>query len=85
MWPVVEDVLSSGGRDRRSNRMQVIRVRTDNDLKIVGEYYGRLGYGIRVFGVTVDSKVGMVIGVRIVGMYGRCQSCCRGLIVGSGA
>ncbi|CAI4232290.1 unnamed protein product [Auanema sp. JU1783] len=34
VWPVVEDVLS--GKDRRASRMQVIRVRTDQDQKIVG-------------------------------------------------
>ncbi|GMS88138.1 hypothetical protein PENTCL1PPCAC_10313, partial [Pristionchus entomophagus] len=36
VWPVVEDVLSAGGRNKGSNRMQVIRVRTENDQKIVG-------------------------------------------------
>ncbi|KHJ93704.1 helicase protein [Oesophagostomum dentatum] len=34
VWPVVEEVLSD--RDRRASRMQVIRVRTDQDQKIVG-------------------------------------------------
>ncbi|KAK6742205.1 hypothetical protein RB195_009833 [Necator americanus] len=34
VWPVVEEVLSE--RDRRASRMQVIRVRTDQDQKIVG-------------------------------------------------
>ena len=37
VWPVVEDVLSGGSRDsRRASRMQVIRVRTESDHKIVG-------------------------------------------------
>ncbi|KAJ1355041.1 hypothetical protein KIN20_012161 [Parelaphostrongylus tenuis] len=34
VWPVVEEVLSD--RDRRASRMQVIRVRTEQDQKIVG-------------------------------------------------
>ncbi|KAK6047535.1 hypothetical protein COOONC_14960, partial [Cooperia oncophora] len=33
VWPVVEEVLSD--RDRRASRMQVIRVRTEQDQKIV--------------------------------------------------
>lgn len=36
VWPVVEEVLSD--RDRRASRMQVIRVRTDQDQKIVGTF-----------------------------------------------
>lgn len=35
VWPIVEEVLSTGG-DRKSSRMQVIRVRTEQDQKIVG-------------------------------------------------
>ncbi|CAB3402081.1 unnamed protein product [Caenorhabditis bovis] len=34
VWPIVEEVLSGG--DRKSSRMQVIRVRTEQDQKIVG-------------------------------------------------
>ncbi|ULT98449.1 hypothetical protein L3Y34_000075 [Caenorhabditis briggsae] len=34
VWPIVEEVLA--GSDRKSSRMQVIRVRTDHDQKIVG-------------------------------------------------
>ncbi|VDM57886.1 unnamed protein product [Angiostrongylus costaricensis] len=34
VWPVVEEVMSD--RDRRPSRMQVIRVRTEQDQKIVG-------------------------------------------------
>ncbi|VDP33106.1 unnamed protein product [Heligmosomoides polygyrus] len=34
VWPVVEEVLSD--RDRKASRMQVIRVRTEQDQKIVG-------------------------------------------------
>lgn len=39
VWPIVEEVLSSGmsAREiRRSQRMQIIRVRTPQDHKIVG-------------------------------------------------
>lgn len=34
VWPIVEEVLA--GSDRKSSRMQVIRVRTEQDQKIVG-------------------------------------------------
>ncbi|CAI2349586.1 unnamed protein product [Caenorhabditis sp. 36 PRJEB53466] len=34
VWPIVEEVLA--GTDRKSSRMQVIRVRTEQDQKIVG-------------------------------------------------
>uniref|UniRef100_A0A158P7J3 Strawberry notch homolog 2 n=1 Tax=Angiostrongylus cantonensis TaxID=6313 RepID=A0A158P7J3_ANGCA len=34
VWPVVEEVMSD--RDRRPSRMQIIRVRTEQDQKIVG-------------------------------------------------
>lgn len=35
VWPIVEEVLA--GSDRKSSRMQVIRVRTEQDQKIVGK------------------------------------------------
>ena len=36
VWPVVEAVLN--GNDVKASRMQVIRVRTEDDLKIVGMF-----------------------------------------------
>ena len=37
VWPVVEAVLN--GNDVKASRMQVIRVRTEDDLKIVGMFF----------------------------------------------
>lgn len=37
VWPVVEKVLNDG--DSKGSKIQVIRVRTDSDQKIVGECY----------------------------------------------
>lgn len=42
VWPVVEESLSSGLSSRevkKEQRMQIIRVRTEEDLKIVGECF----------------------------------------------